>query len=96
MPMQVFSNKLNTKKFNNIDIAGFTCIESDYIYKGYTGQLSVEDYVVFSNVGSYSIVFKPQFILPNVPIIEHNDQNTEYEIIKRQETMNDVFSTFTF
>ena len=52
------------------------------------------DYLVFSNVGSYSIVFKPQFIMPNVPIIEYRETIGTYEIIKRQETMNDVFSTF--
>ena len=94
MPMKVYSDKKDSKSFNDIDIAGFTCIESDYIYKGYEGTLNIDDYIVFSNVGSYSIVFKPQFILPNVPVIEYNEKNTNYEVVKRQETVEDVFSTF--
>ncbi len=95
MPMKVFSDSRNRTKYSEIDIAGFTCIEGDYLYKGYSGNINIDDYLVFSNVGSYSIVFKPQFILPNVPVIEYNDKDTNYEVIKRQETVEDVFSTFT-
>lgn len=94
MPMEVFTNSDIKTQYNDIDIAGFTCIESDYLYKGYSGILNIDDYLVFSNVGSYSIVFKPQFILPNVPVIEYNDKDTNYEVVKRQETVEDVFSTF--
>lgn len=94
MPMNVYSNSLMQKQYQQIDIVGFTCIENDCLYKAYGGKIGVGDYLVFSNIGSYSIVFKPQFIMPNVPVIEYNDKNTNYEIIKRQETMNDVFSTF--
>ncbi len=94
MPMKVFSNSDTRVQYDEIDIAGFTCIESDYLYKGYSGKINIDDYLVFSNVGSYSIVFKPQFILPNVPVIEYNDKDTNYEVVKRQETVEDVFSTF--
>ncbi len=94
MPMEVFSNTDNRTYYDNIDIAGFTCIESDYLFKNYSGDMDINDYLVFSNVGSYSIVFKPQFILPNVPVIKYNDQDTNYEVVKRQETVEDVFSTF--
>lgn len=94
MPMQVFSGHSERTFNDNIDISGFTCIESDYLFKDYIGEVDINDYLVFSNVGSYSIVFKPQFILPNVPVIEYNDINTNYEVVKRQEKVEDVFSTF--
>lgn len=94
MPMKVYNQKNNTDYYDSIDIAGFTCIESDYLYKGYSGKLEIGSFAVFDNVGSYSIVFKPQFILPNVPIIEYNDTNLNFEVVKRQETVEDVFSTF--
>ena len=94
MPMKVYNQNSTCNSYDNLDIAGFTCIESDYLYKGYCGKLEVNDFVVFSNIGSYSIVFKPQFILPNVPVIEYNDQDSNYEVVKRQETVEDVFSTF--
>jgi len=94
MPMDVYSSNRAQQQYKEIDIVGFTCIESDCLYKGYSGRIGVGDYLVFSNVGSYSIVFKPQFIMPNVPVIEYSETIGDYEIIKRQETMEDVFSTF--
>ncbi len=94
MPMTVYgANDNESKDFELIDISGFTCIESDYLYKGYSGKLNRDDYIVFDNVGSYSVVFKPPFILPNVPIIEVNKDNT---LIKRKETTEDIFKTFIF
>jgi len=94
MPMDVYSDNSIQPQYEEIDIVGFTCIESDCLYKGYSGRLGVGDYLVFSNVGSYSIVFKPQFIMPNVPVIEYSGMVGDYEIIKRQETVEDVLSTF--
>jgi diaminopimelate decarboxylase len=94
MPMDVYSSNKAQAQYEEIDIVGFTCIENDCLYKGYSGWVGVGDYLVFSNVGSYSIVFKPQFIMPNVPVIEYSETIGDYEIIKRQETMEDVFSTF--
>jgi diaminopimelate decarboxylase len=94
MPMSVYSDNRDRLQYEEIDVVGFTCIESDCLYKGYSGKIGVGDYLVFSNVGSYSIVFKPQFIMPNVPVIEYSETMGDYEIIKRQETMEDVFSTF--
>ena len=94
MPMDVYSGNKAQSQYDDIDIVGFTCIESDCLYKGYSGWIGVGDYLVFSNVGSYSIVFKPQFIMPNVPVIEYSETIGDYETIKRQETMHNVFSTF--
>lgn len=99
LPMKVYSRSTNNAKNNNydsIDISGYTCIESDYLFKNYCGPLVVGDFIVFSNVGSYSIVLKPPFIFPNVPIIEHDREKDTYKVIKRKETMNDIFSTFSF
>lgn len=83
-----------TKTYKNLDFGGYTCIESDYLYKGYDGDLAVGDMVVFDNVGSYSVVLKPPFILPNFPIIEVADG--KMKVIKRQETFEDVFQTYLF
>ncbi len=99
LPIEIYSNSQNNncyKKSNSIDISGYTCIESDYLYKGYNGSLNVGDYIVFDNVGSYSIVLKPPFILPNCAIIEYNIITKSYDIIKRNEDFNDVFRTFRF
>jgi diaminopimelate decarboxylase len=63
--------------------------------KGVRGPLAVGDFVVFSNVGSYSIVMKPPFILPNVPIIMHSVEG-EDRVIKHAESTEFLFDNFVF
>lgn len=82
----------SSKEYVNLDMAGYTCIEKDYLYRNYNGPLSVGDFVLFTAAGSYSVVMKPPFILPNVPIVELEDGSVR--IIKRQETFEDVFCTY--
>lgn len=79
-----------------IDISGYTCIENDYLYRGYLGNLETGDFLVFDNAGSYSVVFKPPFILPNVPILEWDSSNNTLKTIRRKEEFDDVFRTFIF
>lgn len=78
----------------NADIVGFTCIEGDVLQKNYSGPLAVGDYVVIENCGSYSLVMKPPFILPNFPVLEIDGDTVE--VIKRAETFDDLFHTFSF
>ncbi len=93
-PIEVHSMGGKQKEYQDLDFGGFTCIESDYLYRHFDGKLAKGDMVVFGNVGSYSVVLKPPFILPNFPIIDIADG--EIEIIKRGETFDDLFHTFSF
>ena len=94
-PITVYSDHCGeTTEYNNLDFAGFTCIESDYLYCGYNGPLSVGDLVVFDNVGSYSVVLKPPFILPNFPIVELC--NGQIRVVKKKEVFDDLFHTYQF
>ena len=77
----------------NLYMAGYTCIESDYLYKGYNGELGVGDYVVFGNVGSYSVVMKPPFILPDIAILEIQDDG-EIRVWKEAQKVEDIFCQF--
>lgn len=86
------NKEIESKYYENIHFAGYTCIETDYLAKNYSGDLSDGDFVVFDSAGSYSVVMKPPFILPNVPIVEI--ANSKIFLIKRQETFDDVFSTY--
>jgi len=81
---------------SNLNIGGYTCIESDYLFRNYSGPLQVGDFVVFENVGSYSIVLKPPFILPNFAILELNNKDGSFEVIKEKENFEDIFHTFCF
>lgn len=93
-PICVYSMGDEQKEYTDLDFGGFTCIESDYLYRNYNGKLAKGDFVEFGNVGSYSVVLKPPFILPNFPIIDISEG--ELEIIKRGETFDDLFHTFAF
>lgn len=82
--------------YDNTDLAGYTCIESDYLFRGYKGNLKTGDLIVFDNVGSYSIVLKPPFICPNFPIISISETSKEIITHKNKETFEDIFNTFNF
>ncbi len=93
-PIMVIPFGNERKTYKNADIVGYTCIENDVLFRNYDGELSVGDYIVFSNCGSYSIVMKPPFILPNFPIIDISDGNIQ--LIKKQENFDDIFHTYIF
>lgn len=88
----IHKDESDVKQYSDLDFGGYTCIESDYLYRGFTGNLSINDYIIFSNVGSYSIVMKPPFILPNFGIIKY--ENGFFVTLKRPETFYDIFNTY--
>ncbi len=95
LPVKAYGKeKAHRTYYESIDISGYTCMEGDYLYRNYEGELKIGDYLVFDNVGSYSIVFKPPFIMPNVPIISFS--NGQMKILKNAETFNYIFQTYTF
>lgn len=93
-PMYVVSGGGNNFSVSDADIVGYTCIEGDVLQKGFTGNIGTGDYVVIGNCGSYSLVMKPPFILPNFPVIEIIGD--ESRVIKRVENFEDLFHTFSF
>lgn len=94
-PIEVFAMKQNEEhEYKNLDMVGFTCIEGDVLYHDYSGPLAIGDAVVFSNCGSYSLVMKPPFILPNFPVLDICSGKTE--VIKRAENFEDLFHTFNY
>lgn len=76
-----------SKVYDRLDMAGYTCIEGDYLYRGYKGNLSELDFVIFRNVGSYSVVMKPPFILPDVAVVDISDGL----IVKSVQETQDIF-----
>lgn len=96
LPLEVISsNKQSKVTCNNADIVGYTCLEYDKLYSGFNGNIAKDDFIIFENVGSYSVVLKPPFIFPQCAIVEGtaNGIVTESEI-KRPETFEDIFNTF--
>lgn len=93
-PMEVVTMGGEQKEYRDLDFVGFTCIEGDVLYHNYTGKLAHQDVIVISNCGSYSLVMKPPFILPNFPVLDISEGRTE--VIKRAENFDDLFHTFNF
>lgn len=53
----------NKKSFlQDVNLLGYTCMESDIVYRGYTGYLSVGDTLTFANCGAYTISLENHFI----------------------------------
>lgn len=95
LPVQILTNRKLRKERNcTTDIVGYTCIESDYLARDVPFAVQIDDYVVLENVGSYSVVMKPPFILPNVSVLR-KDLVGRYKLIKRAEAFADLFRSFT-
>lgn len=94
-PIEVFHMGIHKEhEYENLDIVGFTCIEGDVLYHNFNGRLAIGDAVAFGNCGSYSLVMKPPFILPNFPVLDICSGKPE--VIKRAESFDDLFQTFNF
>lgn len=99
LPIKVYHDENSQNEpveYENLDFGGYTCIESDYLYRGFSGKLAVGDYIVFDNVGSYSVVLKPPFILPNFAIVEYCNESNSIQLVKSKENFEDLFHTFRF
>lgn len=95
IPYTLYPQMLSQNSLNNVDIVGYTCLEQDCIYKKMPEYVSAGDIIEFRNVGGYSIVYKPPFILPNCRMVTTTIDGKLKEI-KRAETFDDVFKTYFF
>jgi diaminopimelate decarboxylase len=97
LPMRVLSQPDPRDQVRGpVDIVGCTCMEHDCLYAAYPGLLATGDYVVFDNVGAYTIVMKPPFIHPSPAVIAYDSTTNAVDLAKRRETFADVFATYDF
>lgn len=95
LPISIFNKGKDTVSCENADFVGYTCLEHDHIYEDFNGNIGVGDVVQFRNIGSYSNVFKPPFILPNCTMVQIDGEGN-VELLKRSETIDDIFNTYIF
>jgi diaminopimelate decarboxylase len=74
------------------DVVGSTCMEIDVLHRNLQQPLSTGDILIFSNVGAYTNVLLPPFIRP-APAMLALEQG-QVSLIRREQTTNDVFSTY--
>ncbi|RSL29994.1 diaminopimelate decarboxylase [Salibacterium salarium] len=73
------------------DVVGYTCMEKDYLADELKRPLpETGDYIMFENVGAYSIVFHPPFIKER-PAIVAVDHETIFTA-RRKETFKEFFN----
>lgn len=77
-------------------IVGYTCIEQDFLHEDFSEDIAIGDAVLFEEIGSYSIVMKPPFILPNVAIVDVCSKSGDFKILKKREKFEDVFRTYEY
>ena len=94
LPISIYQNCGGRRECKDATFVGYTCLEHDHIYEGFNGELAVGDVVQFRNIGSYSNVFKPPFILPNCAMVCLKDGQAK--LIKNKETTEDIFLTYIF
>lgn len=94
LPIKRFEFGYNKTEVSNANFVGYTCLEQDVLYRDYTGDISIGDYILFGNVGGYSLVDKPPFIMPDYPMIAIKNGN--FKLVKRNETYDDIFNVFIF
>tara|TARA_B110001450_G_scaffold219842_1_gene214993 strand:- start:2212 stop:3474 length:1263 start_codon:yes stop_codon:yes gene_type:complete len=94
-PVEIYNANINDAiHVNKAKLSGYTCIESDIIHDDFSGDVAKGDTIIFKEVGAYSVVMKPPFILPDVAIIEFNNITKSYDLIRGKQTFNDVFQNF--
>lgn len=77
------------------DVVGYTCIEKDIMSEDLIAPLRTGDFLCYGNVGSYSIVMRPPFILPANPVL-FSDGSRGLTLVKRRQTNEDVFRDFIY
>ena len=96
LPKLVLDPKAKKNLHSIYNIAGYTCIENDYLTLKLKAPLSEGDFIVYSNVGSYSVVMRPPFILPSNPILSYEGKNRPLKLIKQRQSIKDVFKLFKY
>lgn len=86
LPMKITRQNPGINEAQAFHIVGYTCMEKDYLAHEIVGELpQINDYLIFDNVGAYTIVFNPPFIKER-PGIVALDEN-EFFIVRKKETI---------
>jgi diaminopimelate decarboxylase len=91
LPMKIIRQKANqgTKQF--FDIVGYTCMEKDYLAREIHDELPQRgDYIIFENVGAYTIVFNPPFIKERPSIVALDEKKVF--LTRKSETFKQFFN----
>lgn len=92
MPLTHLSKVRGNGVEHRWDLSGYTCMEHDILYEGFSGCVEVGDKFLFDQVGAYTTVFKPPFILPAPPIVECIDG--KIHLLRRRESVDQMLAMY--
>lgn len=74
------------------DVAGSTLIEAEYMAFDVAGPVAVGDFLVFANVGAYSLSMGSEFLRPRVAVLQYSEG--DWRPVRRAGTPWEVFPEF--
>ena len=95
LPLSVISYTKEKTLAAPVEITGYTCLEDDILYPDCAENIAEGDVIHIRNVGSYSNVLAPPFIQEGCAMVVCME-NGEFRLIKRAESMEELFSTYVF
>ncbi|REB08728.1 diaminopimelate decarboxylase [Sporosarcina sp. BI001-red] len=91
LPLNHVKRNEKAYKKGKFNVVGYTCMEKDYLVTDQVGEIpKPQDYLVFSNVGAYTIVLAPAFIKERPAIIEKKGDS--YSVVRKRETLTDFIN----
>lgn len=91
MPMEHIRMHDTLYKKGQYNVVGYTCMEKDYLSIDFEGSIPKQgDFLIFKNVGAYTIVFDPPFIKERPPIISMDGNN--FSLVRKREMINDFIN----
>lgn len=91
LPLRFINQHPSDREEETFHIVGYTCMEKDYLAHGITRVLpQKDDYIIFENVGAYTIVFNPPFIKERPCILAKN--SNDILVIRKKETIKQFFN----
>ncbi len=98
LPLQVIHGPVcgSPGEARPVDIVGCTCMEDDVLYRDFTDAIHLGDYVVFENVGAYSLALRPSFIRLTPAVLEYERSMNVFTIVSLAEDFDQHFGRYTF
>lgn len=91
LPMDHVKNSDRDYERGKFNVVGYTCMEKDYLAIDCEAKVPKQgDFLVFSNVGAYTIVFDPPFIKERPPIIAKD--GNQFKLVRKKEKLEDFIN----
>jgi len=90
--MELVKTNIDSYQSDRFNVVGYTCMEKDYLMIDHIGEIpKVGDFLIFHNMGAYTIVLNPPFIKERPPIIAEVDN--QFKLVRKREELDDFINS---